>query len=212
MKSLLSLYTGDDWPKSKPVLGPGLQRAYDIWHTLLAQRSVGLLCRASAAWYYRGRFTKYWRHNKDGSWTKVKATLRPTIVYDKTRAYDSKTNALLQSVYRARHEMVRHSEVVNNPFFTDLLNNKLYQAVIFKKSMPITSFWPPRTLLSNPLGKTIVLKDLHGSGGKYVYISNRKRVFVKKPSVQQNFVAGSVAGRLQDIRLAFVGDKPIYAY
>ncbi len=210
-RTVLSLYTGDDWARSKPTLGPGLQSAYDVWHVLLKRRGVGLT-RASAAWYRQGYFTKHWRHNLDGSWTKVTAKLRPTIVYDKTRAYDSKTNALLRDVFAARHDMMNYSEVVNNPYLTDLLNNKLYQAVIFKKGMPQTTFWPPLSTLTNSRRQTIVLKDLHGSGGKYVYISQQRKIAVKKASVQQAFVAGTVNGRLQDIRIAFVGDKPIYAY
>ncbi|MFH0830723.1 MAG: hypothetical protein V1895_01530 [Parcubacteria group bacterium] len=212
MKSLLTLYTGDDWGLKQPVMTNGLDRAYAAWGRVMKKRK-NLLTRASIQWYHQGRFTRYWQYDWDANyWHKVRKPLRPSGIYDKARTYNPKAGEHLAALLGRKHEIADSIRMVNLPQFSELVDNKLNQAVIFNQAMPASRLWMSGSRLKNPRGKRIVLKALGGSGGTYVKITRRKYIAVRHLSIQQEFIEATKNGLLRDIRICFIGDKAQYVY
>src|SRR3972149_8043443 len=125
MKSLLNLYTGDDWKLKQPVMTNGLDRAYGAGGRVAKKRKV-LLTRASIQWYHRGRFSRYWQFDWDTNhWQKVRKSIKPSGIYDKARTYDPKTGEQLASLLGGKHGIADHIRMVNLPQFSELVDNKL---------------------------------------------------------------------------------------
>ncbi|MFO0704617.1 MAG: hypothetical protein U0517_01400 [Candidatus Andersenbacteria bacterium] len=212
MKSLLNLYTGDDWYRTQPLETNGLDRSYAAWGRVMRRRKVQLV-RASIHWYHKGRFTKYWIYDLAGKrWEKVRKPITPNGIYDKGRTHDPETGEQLVSLLAKKREVAAHLRMINLPQFSELVDNKLNQAIIFSKAMPMTRLWLPGGVIHNPRKKHVVLKALGGSGGTYVTITQKKRVKVEHLSVQQEFIQASNKGELKDYRVCFIGDEPIYVY
>ncbi|MFO0702932.1 MAG: hypothetical protein U0514_03695, partial [Candidatus Andersenbacteria bacterium] len=209
-RSLLILYTGDDWTKRQPSEGT-YSTVYRIWHTVCQQRGIELH-RASLRWFDGRRFTKHWRLSSGGAWDKVTHPLLPDVVYDLTRSYDRATGALLPLVHTQRLAISRVTEIVNRPAFADLVDNKANMAVIFHGYMPRTTLRLPGDVVRNPRRRFVVLKGLEGSGGEQVTITKRPLLHVTHPAVEQEFVAATVGGVLRDVRIAFTGERVQYAY
>lgn len=212
MKTLLTLYTGDDWKKSQPSMKNGLDKAYAAWSTVAKKHKAQLL-RASMSWFKNGYFTKYWQY--DGAshrWEKVTKRIRPTAIQDKARTHDKKTGLQLAELQNIKREIAKGIPMVNSPQFSELVDNKLNQAVIFSSAMPRTRFLEPGHIINNPKGKLVVVKALGGSGGDQVKITQSKRIPIRYASVQQDFIDATKNGDLRDIRVCYIGDRPIYAY
>ncbi|MDP2587322.1 MAG: hypothetical protein Q8P33_00920 [bacterium] len=212
MKTLLTLYTGDDWKLDQPVMSNGLDRSYQAWGRV-AQRQKVQITRASMTWYRRGAFTKYWRYDQRADrWEKIKKTIKPDGIYDKARVHDRKTGQQLVYLLGLKREIGSAIPMVNIPQFSELVDNKLTQAVIFADAMPSTQLWLPGASVKNPSGKTVVLKTIGGSGGTFVKITKNKSIPVKQLSIQQNFIMATKGGVLRDIRICYIGDQPQYVY
>lgn len=212
MKSLLTLYTGDDWKLKQPVMTNGLDRSYAAWGRV-ARRRKFILTRASIQWYHGGKFTRYWQYDWHANhWVKFRKPIKPSGIYDKARTYDPTTGDVLLSLLGRKREIAEKILMVNLPQFSELVDNKLNQAVIFNAAMPVSKIWMPGSVLTNPRGKQVVLKALGGSGGTYVKITRSKRVAVKSLSIEQEFIEATKAGVLRDIRICYIGDEPQYVY
>ncbi len=207
IKTHLVLYAGDDWAKKQPNVRT-FQHSYEVFRDVLTKKDMQL-ARSSIKWYRAGTFSRYWLLDQDGTWQKVKKPLKPLVVEDRTRTYDStgSSNALYD---HARVDISQHIQMFNSPEFTLLVDNKLNQAVIFKDYMPATTLWLPGDVVQNRGSNPIVLKNLGGSGGQFVKILKTRRQRVDSIQIQQEFVQASKRGTLKDSRIVFVGDKPIY--
>ncbi len=210
-KALVVIYTGDDWEKPATQLPPGTQRGFEIWQKILKAKGYEL-GRASIKWFAEGAFRKYWHITSDGTWEKVTDPLEPEYLYDKTRSYDRKTGQPIFDVFAIKQDLNEKIPMINSPEFTNLITNKLNQAVIFSKFMPSTKLLLPGSKVINPTKDNVVLKRLYGSGGEQVKISDAKSIGIKELLVQQEFVKATKNGELKDIRVGFVGDEPQYAY
>ena len=212
MKTLLTLYTGDDWKREQPVMSNGLDLSYRAWGKVAKKHNIELT-RASMGWYRSGAFSKYWRYDgRSDSWQKVTKKITPDAIYDKARTYDKKTGNELTSLMGLKREIASSITMVNIPQFGELVDSKLNQAVIFPGAMPETMLHMPGTVIKNPSQKNVVLKAIGGSGGNYVTITKKKRIPVEYLSIQQEFVEATKRGVLRDIRICYIGDQPQYVY
>ncbi|MFO0702931.1 MAG: hypothetical protein U0514_03690 [Candidatus Andersenbacteria bacterium] len=211
MRRLVVTYTPDDWWRTAPSFLPhGLGRAYRVWSRVCRRRRIQLY-RASVGWYQAGHFTKYWRARADGTWEKVRRPLVPQLVYDKTEDIDARGNPV-PWVRARRQDIARRHPMFNTPEFTNLLDNKLYQAVAFREFMPRSWLVERGTTIHNPLGRTMVIKRFFGQGGSYVTITRARRFTVAQDSLRQDFVPATRAGLLKDVRIVFIGTQPQYAF
>ena len=209
-KTILSIFTGDDWHAQEAQTGKYTEIEYRAWRDVAKPMGVQLL-RASVRWFKRGRFVKYWRQTSDG-WEKSTRPVRPTLVYDRTRTFEKKTGRPIFFVKQLRQEISRALPLFNVPEFSEVMDNKLYQAMIFRKWMPKTRVWVAGQTVPNPQGKWIVLKQPEGSAGLQVYITRKKRFPVDKTLLQQEFVPATHNGQTRDLRIMFIGNQPQYAF
>jgi hypothetical protein len=207
-KSLLVLYSGDDWKHQQPVLSAHPEKTFEVWRRV----SPGVeILRASIKWFRGRSFKQAWKRGPR-QWEKVRGDIRPTVVFDKTVTYDHLSGATLPEVYHKKKEIAELFQMVNVPELGELIDNKLYQAAIFHEFMPHSILRLPGEVIKNPSQKKIVLKAPEGSGGVFVRISSAKRIPVKNLAVQQDFVRAEKGGHVKDIRIGFFGDEPLYAY
>jgi len=210
VKTILTLYGSDDWHVDEPFENAGVVRMYEIWESI-GKRKGFQIARASMEWFVNGAFTKYW-HLSNGKWRKVKRRLKPTVIYDRSLVYDRKTGRIIHTDYLKKQEITKFVPIVNVPDFTRLMDNKLYQAAIYRDVMPDTVLVTPGTIVKNPTGKRIVLKALGGAGGRFVYITRAKRIKVTERMIKQTFLDAERDGRFEDFRIHFVGDRAMYIY
>lgn len=208
--TILSTYTGDDWSHARAQTGHYTEVEYRAWRDVARPLKVDLL-RASVQWFKNGRFSKYWRQTADG-WEKVRRPIKPTLVYDRTRTFKKKSGAPLYFVKPLRQEIARHIPLYNTPEFSEIMDNKLYQALIFPSHMPRTQLLSADSVFKNPRGKWVVLKQLEGSAGQQVIITRKKSVAVDVPMIEQEFVPVTSGGVTKDLRIMFIGRTPQYAF
>lgn len=203
------LITGSDWQRTQPEVTT-YAPVYQLWHPMLRRRGYDLL-RGSVQWFNGRRFTKHWRRNQDGSWEKVRRPLVPSVVYDLTHSHDRKTGDTLPFVYSGRSAISSHTRLVNAPEFSALFDNKLAMAVIFGSHMPAARLLQAGDVVRNPRRRHVVLKRLEGSGGEQVLITKAARVPVTYTALEQEFIPAVHGDHVHDIRIVFVGERPIFA-
>ena len=204
------MYAGDDWKRAQPSTKK-LNTSYLVWRTVLKRRGI-VFGRASIKWQSHGVFTKYWRLEDDGTWTKVKQLTKPVLIEDRTRGFHPETGIHEIKTYLEKLDIVRHVPIFNYPEFTDLIDSKLNQSALFYGHMPQTRLWLPGDELQNPQSKRLVLKGISGFGGDFVEITTAKRIKFKHMRIEQEFVKASKNGQLKDTRIVFIGSKPIYSF
>ena len=210
MRTFLNLVNGDDWHRPQPRMSPDHDEQYEMLGKVLRKKKIENL-RASSKWFARGKFTKYWRMRADGSWERVNRSLRPSIVYDRMRRFDSKTGDFSELPYSIKREIARAYPFYNVPDLTELLDNKLYQAVVFSDMMPKTRLWTSNQTLKNPEGDNIVLKSVGGSGGQFVTITKKRTIRMDSLKIQQSFIKADPKN-LRDYRVGIIGNKVYYVY
>lgn len=210
-KSALILYSMENWNKPDKGETEGLQRSNYVWNKILRRRGFRLY-KASIRWFKNGHFTKFREHLPETGWRDIKKPMLPTFVHDKTYTVDLKTGEPVIEHELAKTELNKKVPFYNYLQFTQLVENKLNQAALFYKFMPRTTLWLPGDKIKNPSGQNIVLKQLFGSGGHRVWIRTRKNINIEDVMLQQQFIKATKKGVLRDIRLTFIGDKPMYAY
>jgi glutathione synthase/RimK-type ligase-like ATP-grasp enzyme len=208
-KSIFILYQGDDWATTVPGHTDAQEFGYTAWGTLCEKQGIDLL-RGSLAWFKNGAFTKMWRF-ENGKWKKVAKKVKPNVIYDKCSLYDRKTGKLVTEVLEKKQEVEKYFTLVNDTEFTNLFDNKLYQSVIFHQYMPDSHLVQAGETVRKSGADPIVLKGFYGSGGKKVTISSALSVRADRKMLQQEFIHATHKGTLQDIRIVFVGEKPVYA-
>lgn len=212
LKRLVVIYTPDDWWRDTPAFLPhGLDRAYRVWNKICRRRGIQLY-RASVAWYRNGVFTKHWRCRPDGSWEKVARSIVPHMIYDKAEDIETDSGRPLPAVRLARQLMADRYPVFNAPEFTNLMDNKLYQAVAFGEFMPRTWLVPRGATVANPGHDQLVLKRFYGEGGRHVLITDKARVRLPYRAIRQEFIPATQRGVLKDVRIMYVGVQPQYAF
>jgi glutathione synthase/RimK-type ligase-like ATP-grasp enzyme len=209
-RTLLVIYTGDDWHRRQPH-APSTQRFYDFWAHELWKRGI-TVGRASITWWKSGRFQKYWLHSREGHWKKVTTAVTPYCVYDLAGTFNGKTGEPRWEHYQIKEEIARTTLFFNPPSFSRLIDDKLYQPLVFHDAMPESHAWFPGHVVKNPTRRLIVLKKRGGSGGQLVTITRAPRIKVDTVVIEQEFIEAKSKGELKDYRIAFVGTEPIYAY
>lgn len=209
MQSILILYQGDDWKRSKPHHSDAQSFGYATWASQCKKKNIELY-RATPDWFRNGRFFRSWKFTANG-WEKVKKAVVPTVIYDKCSIYDQKTGAILPKVMIQKNKIETACRVVNDPEFSNLFDSKLNQALIFSQYLPKSSLVYPGQVVLKKGKSPIVLKEFYGSGGKKVVISHEAKMVAQKKLLFQEFIDASKNGVLQDVRIVFLGSKPQYA-
>lgn len=207
---MLNLSSGNDWHRPQPKLTPDHEEQYNaLWH-VLHKKKLELL-RASYQWFKDGYFTHSWRMVRPGEWEKHTGKIRPSFIYDRTVRFDWQTGDYLITPYNTKREIARHVPLYNMPDFTELIDNKLYQATIFSDVMPTTRLWHTGQTVSNPKGEHVVLKHIGGSGGTFVTITTEKKIPVDTTLIQQGFIRAAKKD-LRDYRVGIIGEQIQYVY
>jgi hypothetical protein len=210
-KSVLHVYSEEDWGRDQPWVARRVKETYRVWNPIMRERKIEQLA-ACIDWFSRGTFTKYWRCTANDTWERVDTPVKPTILFDRVRYHDPRTGDHLVEVYARKKYIAQYIEWVNHEDFTELIDNKLNQAALFYDYGPRSQLRLPGTVIKNPRGKKLVFKALDGMGGQFVDITTRKRTVIEQHKIQQEFIEASSHGRLQDVRIGFVGDKAEYVY
>lgn len=209
MKSILIMYGREDWRNQQPLLTNDLNKNYNIWGQVAKRHKVELL-RSCIYWFNGQKFIKYWRFNKENKWTKCKRSILPTIVYDKAKSYHNSTSRLNLERLEIKHQLIKVVSTVNIPQFSRLIDNKLYQTVIFDKWMPESRLMRAGEIIKNPSRHRIVIKKTAGVSGAKIFITNKKIIKIKQLSIEQDFVDYSKKEPARDYRIVFMGSKPQY--
>lgn len=217
-KTIVVIYSGDDWKEKQPSMSDDSRHAFEYWHTHGLGHGVAVY-RACIKWYNEEKhhFTKTWCF-RDGAWKKVKGPIVPDMVYDKVASKHD------YALHELKLRMAKHTKMFNHPDFRILCGNKLSQYLLFSPFMPISFMVHTREELKKALSKIkverAVLKPVYGSGGVGITIDTKEKIMKKKlifPLLLQEFIDGSngIPGNkkkaLMDLRIVFVNHKPIYA-
>lgn len=209
MKSILILYSGDDWHLDEPEHKERFKRSYAFWGDLCANRDVKLL-RAEINWFSDGSFVKYWNFNSQlKKWEKVEGSINPDVIYDKARIYNKTDGRLDPNLYNQKVLISSRYKFINPPEASLFLDNKLNQIVIFNNDIPKSRFLPANTVIENN-GK-VVIKLPYGSGGEHVQIVDDTTINIQEDSIVQEFIDAKVNNELRDYRIVFIGNEIIYA-
>lgn len=210
MRAFVNLVSGNDWGRPQPKLTPDHAEQYDMLWRVLQKKKLACV-RASNQWFSRGSFKRYWLLKRPGEWIKVNRPLKPLLAYDRMRRFDSKTGDFDEKPYIIKRALARYVPVYNVPDFTELLDNKLYQAVIFDDVMPHTRVLMRGDVVRNPKGENIVIKSVGGSGGEFVAITRQKRYPIDSLKIQQDFIKADPKD-IRDYRVGIIGEKVQYVY
>lgn len=216
MKNIVVLYSGDDWDEM--TLSQTTKTSFENFHRIGLENGIAFF-RSSIDWYdkERGVFKKAWAFRKE-EWIRVDEDIKPAGVLDKTIG---EKNSLFMETKLA---MLSNFPVVNHPFFSLLLDNKFYQALLFEELMPKTVLAHNLEELTHQIqklkGSRIVLKPLSGSGGNGVLILSRESLpeDLLFPLIAQEFLEAypgipgfSKETSVADLRLVYIGGKLLYA-
>ncbi len=219
-KSLVIVYTGDDWAKKLPETGSETTAAaLAEWCEFGLKQGVSVY-RAEINWYDTAKkgFTKAWT-SVGGRWEKHEKLIVPDLVFDKT--VGAKGSGLLD----LKLKISENCRIFNHPLFRSLLGSKAAQFLCLGEFMPASFIASsPRELkeaLSQLQSGQIVVKPLFGSGGFGISIDSPLEIIKKDlpfPVLVQEFkentkgVPGvSQAPGLADLRLIFSNHELIYA-
>lgn len=218
MKKVLILFRKNDWKKSKPFINKDYQYSYEFFYTLCKKNGIQMY-RASYEWYdYEKHIFKYaWVYeSENANWKRV-FNIKPNLVYDKTKA-------CMEAYYKK--DLIREKyPFINKLEFTQLIDDKLTISLLFpersKKSWLVYDNNELKEVLPKIKKEEIVLKPLIESGGKGIFILNKKeavkKIKIDRPYLLQEFIDSSrgVPGfskGIHDLRLVFVNNEIIYAY
>jgi len=208
-KSILVLYGGDDWNDEQPNFADSQIRPYQLWGELCLEQGIRFL-RGAIDWFEDGTFTKYWEYTSKG-WQKRSEPLLPHVVYDKCRNFAQYTphNPCYDRVEQKKR-IAHRTSVLNYPEFSEIIDNKLAQSLIFSEFLPETRFvpqtTPPPDMRKNAYQ---VFKQIVGSGGKEVDITSDHPQTTDKELVQEALIPATTP---RDVRITFLGENPEYAY
>jgi glutathione synthase/RimK-type ligase-like ATP-grasp enzyme len=219
MNKVLILFGKTPLNKKRPFANKDHQYCYEYFYSLCAKENIQMY-RASYAWYdFKKNFFKYaWTYNADKNVWKLMKNIKPDLIYDKTGA---ETEA-----YHKKELILEHYSIVNNLNFTRILDDKLITSMIFdkwsKKSWIVNNHKKLEKILPKIKSQKFVLKPISESGGKNIYIVDKKnvdKIKIDREYIIQDFINSSsgVPGiktsfSMHDLRLIFVNEKLIYSY
>lgn len=220
MKNIVVLYNLEtEWDEKAPLKNsPETRASFEDFYDF--SRALGFnFFRADIAWFDKehGYFEKAWTFDR-GRWQHVETPVIPNAVFDKIAGkYD-------YELFPLKTEMQKMFPIVNPPLFRALFDNKLAQYLAFAEHMPISFLAEDedhfKKNLKSVSTKKVVIKELHGSGGKQVSIREKDNLKIENPAyplLLQEFIetAGvpgvSASGDIADLRLVYVGHELTYA-
>lgn len=218
MKKVLILYGKSNWEQSKPFENKRYQYSYEYFYNLCRKHGIQMY-RASYQWYNYDKniFDHAWIfEGKGGKWKKVD-NIKPDLIYDKTKAR--------MEVYYKKELINETYPFINDRQFTQIIDDKFLTGLLFakwsKQCYLVDTISDLKKLLPKIKTSLFVLKPLTESGGKDIYILNKKsslkKVLINQRSLVQEFInsSGGVPGvskAMHDLRLVFVNNKFIYSY
>ncbi|KKR21238.1 MAG: ATP-grasp domain protein [Candidatus Moranbacteria bacterium GW2011_GWA2_39_41] len=219
MEKVLILFGKAALNKNQPFSNKEHQLCYEYFYTLCAQSDLKMY-RASYAWYdyKKNVFTYAWTYDtKKGIW-KVERNVKPALIYDKT-------NAQTEGYYK-KELIAKNYTIINNLNFTRILDDKLITSMIFdkwsKKSWIVNSHEKLVKILPKIKSQKFVIKPISESGGKNIYIVDKKhvnKIVIDREYIVQEFIDSSsgVPGiktsfSMHDLRLVFVNETLAYSY
>jgi len=211
MKSFLSLYGKPDWDVLDPTPYPDWKIMYAVLHEIGKRKGFEIF-RAALPWYKDGKLTKAWYLNPRGCWEHYNKPIKPTVIYDRAFSFNRKTGEPDEKILAEKNAIAKRIEMVNAPHFSQLLDNKLYQAVVFQDVMAGSQYAPAGSVYRRKGKDPVVIKALGGLGGDFVSIQDKDVIKIERTSLVQNFIHAKDRGRVRDYRIHFVGDEPMYIY
>ncbi len=218
MKKVLILFGKSNWKKSQPFKNKDYQYSYEYFYSLCKKNEIQMY-RASYQWYdYDENIFKYaWIfEGKGGKWKKV-YNISPDIIYDKTKAR--------AEVYYKKELISEKYNFINNLNFTRIIDDKFITSLFFEKWSKRSWIAESNSDLKNILPKIttnkVVIKPVSESGGKDIWITDKKNVLekikVSQSCIVQDFIDSSdgipgVSRGMHDLRLVFINNEIIYAY
>jgi glutathione synthase/RimK-type ligase-like ATP-grasp enzyme len=209
-KILTILYSEDDWESENPLFKKSNSIFYEYLANSCNNKNIRLT-RANVDWYKSGKFTKYWEL-RNNIWVKVSAELKPNCVFDKSSSYNSNGDVDYKTIHQLKMIEQNANIFINSVDSTVLLDNKLYQSIVFKNFLPKTQLLKQGERFLNPNNKTYVLKSLSGSGGKFVKITNNSTIVCTTDTIIQEFIDATnpSTGIVNDFRVVFLAEEIIY--
>ena len=212
MKILTIMYKGKKGVETNrsPKWSESQKLGYITWGRIAFANNIKLT-RVNVFDFNGKSFTNHWEFSPEkNTFIKVaKSNLKPDAIYDKCRNYDKDTGYKIPEIFNLKLRIAENFKILNQPEFSELMDNKLNQAVVFSEYMPKTEILKPGDKIKYE-GTPIVAKRYFGSGGKQVDISMSDYT-AKDYMVWQEFIDGKSNGVLQDIRVVFINEDPIYA-
>ncbi len=219
MKKILILFGKASLNKERPFTNKEYQLCYEYFYSLCEKENIQMY-RASYEWYdFKKNVFKYaWTYKSKKNIWKVEKNIKPDLIYDKTSAK--------AEVYYKKELIIRHYSIINNINFTRILDDKLITSMIFekwsKKSWIVNNHKKLEKILPKIKSRKFVLKPISESGGKNIYIVDKKnvdKIKIDREYIIQDFINSSsgVPGiktsfSMHDLRLVFVNEKLIYSY
>lgn len=219
MEKVLILFGKADLNENQPFSNKDHQLCYEYFYTLCAQDNIQMY-RASYEWYdfKKNVFTYAWTFNISGSAWEIARDIKPALIYDKTSAG--------MEVYYKKELIAKHYTFINNLNFTRILDDKLITSLIFdkwsKKSWIVNSHEKLKKILPKIKSQKFVIKPISESGGKNIYIVDKKgvdKITIDREYIVQDFIDSSsgVPGiktslSMHDLRLVFVNETLAYSY
>ncbi|HAI74025.1 MAG TPA: hypothetical protein DCS28_03430 [Candidatus Moranbacteria bacterium] len=220
MKSLVIIYSEDDWNK-KTVLENNPHTRQTIENLCKYSIKHGItLYRANIEWYNSDKniFKKAWGF-KNKQWAKINSFIKPDFILDKLSGKQD------YKMFDNKITLSKKTVMLNNPLFRTMLGNKLSQYLCLGEFMP-KSFLAMQenelpSILKKAKTKKIVAKPIYGSGGFGITIEEKNKIknnSLNFPVIIQEFIEGkggiprfSAKNELADLRIVFINHKPIYA-
>ncbi len=216
MKKVLILFGKKDW--NTPAFADmhsGYTLCYEYLYNLAQEYNIKLY-RASYTWYDKQQslFTHTWTFENE-KWIRVD-NIKPDLIYDKTAATPE---ALL-----FKTTTINKMPIINDVEFTNLVDNKLTTSLLFpqytKKHYKALTMTDLKNVFKYIKTSKIVLKTSSDSGGKNVFILDKKDVATTKipfPILAQEFIDSShgiakITNSIHDLRLVFIENELIYSY
>lgn len=219
MEKVLILFGKSALNKDQPFSNKDHRLCYEYFYTLCAQSDLKMY-RASYDWYdyKKNVFTYAWTFDVKKSAWKIVRNVQPALIYDKTKAD--------MECYYKKELIAKNYTIINNLNFTRILDDKLITSMIFdkwsKKSWIVNSHEKLKKILPKIKSQKFVIKPISESGGKNIYIVDKKnvdKIAVDREYIVQEFIDSSsgVPGiktsfSMHDLRLVFVNETLAYSY
>lgn len=217
MKKVLILFGKRKWKTKELFSDKQSKDSYEFFYSLCRKNDIEMFS-ASYDWYdYENNIFKYARtFNEIDGWKRVD-TIKPDLIYDKTKSS--------VEAYYKKELISKNYRFVNSLRFTRIMDDKLITSLIFhkwsKRSWIVNNQEKLKNILPKIKSQKFVVKPISESGGKNVQILDKEEALEKiifgDDYLVQEFIDSSsgvpgVSEEMHDLRLVFINDTLSYSY